>query len=245
MKRPRVAIVVFPGTNSEAETLDACVAAGLDARNVLWSEPPSDLRSYDAFILPGGFAYEDRVRAGAVAAKSASVAIVAAEADNGKLVLGLCNGAQVLAECGLIGPIAIARNLPAGRFQNQFVDVELSADPQRCAFTAGLPKGARLRMTLSHAEGRFCGPAQIFDELEQAGRITFRYAGGAPNGAMRDAAAICNARGNVLACMPHPERAAWVFNVAFADPQQRGKDPLQPTGAHALFASMAKSLQAA
>jgi len=245
MKNPRVAILVFPGTNSEEETVDACLDAGLDAHQVLWSEPPSDLRAYDAFILPGGFAYEDRVRAGAVAAKSASVAVVAEEAARGKLVLGLCNGAQVLAECGLLGPIAIARNLPAGRFQCQFVDVELAADPQRCALTAGLPPGVRLRMTLAHGEGRFCGEEAIFSALERGGRITFRYAGGAPNAAMHDAAAICNERGNVLACMPHPERAAWVFNVAFADPSLRGSDPMRPAGAHALFASMAHSLKAA
>src|SRR5579872_2375977 len=133
MKQPKVAILLFPGTNSEDETRDACTDAGLDARLVLWSEPPSDLRAYDAYILPGGFAYEDRVRAGAIAAKSASVGVVAEEARKGKLVLGLCNGAQVLAEIGLLGEIALARNLPAGRFQNQFVTLELAADPQRCA----------------------------------------------------------------------------------------------------------------
>src|SRR5579864_3716057 len=108
----------------------------MDARAVLWSEPPTDLRSYQGYVLPGGFAYEDRVRAGAVAAKSPSVAVVAEEAARGKLVLGLCNGAQVLAEAGLIGPVAIARNLPSGHFQCRIVEVELAAPPQRCAFTA-------------------------------------------------------------------------------------------------------------
>lgn len=245
MKKPRVAILVFPGTNSEEETLDACRDAGMDARTILWSEPPADLRAYDAFVLPGGFAYEDRVRAGAVAAKTASVAVVAEEARKGKMVLGLCNGAQILAECGLLGPIAIARNLPAGHYQCRFVDVELTADPQRCVFTAGLPPGARLRMTIAHGEGRFFGDEATFQGLEGDGRITFRYVGGAPNGALHNAAAICNERGNVLACMPHPERAAWVFNVAFADPQLRDQDALQPAGAHALFQSMARSLKAA
>src|SRR5579864_6631971 len=155
MKNPRVAILVFPGTNSEEETVDACLDAGLDARQVLWSEPPSDLRAYDAFILPGGFAYEDRVRAGAVAAKSASVAVVAEEAARGKLVLGLCNGAQVLAEVGLIGPIAIARNLPSGHFLCRIVDVELAASAQRCALTAGMSAGTMVKMAMAHGEGRF------------------------------------------------------------------------------------------
>lgn len=245
MRRPRVAILVFPGTNSEEETRDACTDAGMDVRLVLWSEPPSDLRAYDAYILPGGFAYEDRIRAGAVAAKSPSVAVVAEESGKGKLVLGLCNGAQILTEAGLLGAVALARNLPAGRFQNQFVEVELAADPERCAFTRGLPRDARLRMTLSHAEGRFLGEAGLFDRWAAEGRVTLRYVHGAPNSAMRDAAAICNEAGNVLACMPHPERAAWAFNVAFADPALRRGDPLRPTGAHALFERMAASLRAA
>jgi len=208
VSKPKVAILIFPGTNSEEETLDACTAAGLDARLVLWSEPPSDLPHYDAFVLPGGFAFEDRVRAGAVASKSHAVEVLVKEAERGKLVLGLCNGAQVVAEAGLLGPVAIARNLPARHFQNRFVDVCLSAPPERCAFTSQLAPGERVRMAMAHAEGRFCGDAATFDALERAGRITFRYSGGAANGAMRDAAAVCNEAGNVLALMPHPERAS-------------------------------------
>jgi len=237
-----VAILVFPGTNSEEETLAACNAAGLDARLVLWSDPPADLPRYDAFILPGGFAFEDRVRAGAVAAKSQAVEIVAREAERGKLVLGLCNGAQVLAEAGLLGAVAIARNVPARHFQNRFVDVELTAPPQRCAFTFQLAPGAKIRMAMAHAEGRFCGDASTFDALERAGRITFRYAGGAPNGAMRDAAGVCNEAGNVLALMPHPERAAWAFNLAFEDPSLRSLDSSTPTPALQIFRSLAASL---
>jgi len=105
MSKPRVAVLVFPGTNSEEETVDACRDAGMDARAILWSEPPADLRSYQAYVIPGGFAYEDRVRAGAIAAKSRSVDVVREEAARGKLVLGLCNGAQVVAEVGLLGDI--------------------------------------------------------------------------------------------------------------------------------------------
>ena len=96
VKAPRVAVLVFPGTNSEDETVDACTDAGTGRTRRLWSDPPSNLRDFAGYVLPGGFAYEDRVRAGAIAAKSPSVAVVAEEAQRGKLVLGLCNGAQVL-----------------------------------------------------------------------------------------------------------------------------------------------------
>lgn len=245
MKAPRVDILVFPGTNSEEETFDACRDAGLAPRLVLWTEPAAELRGADAYILPGGFAYEDRIRAGAIAAKSPSVAVVVEQAQRGKLVLGLCNGAQVLAECGILGPLALAHNRPAGHFQCRYVDVELSANPERCAFTAGLPADACLRMVMAHGEGRFLGAQQEFAALERSGRVTFRYVGGAPNGALDDAAAICNEAGNVLACMPHPERTAWNFNVAFQSREARQRDPMAPAGSHALFTCMARSLKAA
>jgi phosphoribosylformylglycinamidine synthase I len=240
---PKVAVVVFPGTNSEDETVDACRDAGMDARLFWWSEDPETLRSFDAYVFSGGFAHEDRVRAGAIAAKSRIVGVVAEEALKGKLVLGLCNGAQVVAEAGMIGEIAIGRNLPSGRFECKFVDVAAGSEPDRCAFTRGLAPGTSLRMVAAHAEGRFTGDAKYFDDLEERGRIVLRYAGRAHNGAMHGAAGICNDDGNVLALMPHPERAAWAFNVAFDDPDLREGDPNRTTGAHAIFASMARSLR--
>ncbi len=244
MIKPRVAVLVFPGTNSEEETVDACRDAGMDARAVMWSEPPEQLRGFQAYVLPGGFAYEDRVRAGAVAAKSPSVAVVREEAERGKLVLGLCNGAQVVAEAGMLGPVAIAHNLPSGHFQCRIVDIQLTAPPDRCAFTRGLATGASMKMAMAHGEGRFTGDKAHFDRLERDGRITFRYAGGAPNGAMYDAAGICNEAGNVLAVMPHPERVAWTFNLAFEEPALRGRDPQVPSGSLAIFSCMAASLKA-
>ena len=105
---PRVAVIVFPGTNSETETVDACCDAGMDARLFWWSEDPESLRGFDGYVLAGGFAHEDRVRAGAIAAKSPIVAVIKEEAEKGKLVLGLCNGAQVLAESGMLGKVAPA-----------------------------------------------------------------------------------------------------------------------------------------
>ncbi|HXW52417.1 MAG TPA: phosphoribosylformylglycinamidine synthase subunit PurQ, partial [Candidatus Acidoferrales bacterium] len=241
--RPRVAVLVFPGTNSEVETVDACNDAGMDARAVLWSEAPASLREFAAYVLPGGFAYEDRVRAGAIAAKSPSVAVVAEEAQRGKLVLGLCNGAQVVAEAGLLGPVAIAHNLPAGHFQCRILDVELSAPPARCAITAALPAGTRMKMAMAHGEGRFTADPQAFDALDREGRVTFRYVGGAPNSALHNAAAVCNDAGNVLAIMPHPERVAWNYNLAFEEPRLRGLDPMRPSPTALLFAGLARALK--
>ena len=245
MLDPKVAVIVFPGTNSEVETVDACRDAGMDARLFWWSESLESLRSFDAYVIAGGFAHEDRVRAGAIAAKSPIVAVIKEEAVRGKLVLGLCNGAQVLAESGMLGPIALAHNLPAHHFQSQMVEVVVDREPERCAFTVGLAPGASMTMALAHGEGRFTGEPDVFDDLEEHGRIILRYGGDAPNGAMRRAAGICNEAGNVLALMPHPERAAWNLNVAYAKPGLRAGDPNSPTGAHAIFTCMARALRAA
>ena len=240
---PKVAVVVFPGTNSEDETVDACRDAGMNARLFWWSEDPRELRRFDAFVFSGGFAHEDRVRAGAIAAKSPIVDAVRRQAAHGKLVLGLCNGAQILAESGMLGDVAIGRNLPARHYQCRFVDVIVGDEPGRCAFTRFLEPRASLRMVAAHAEGRFTGETRTFDDLEERGRIVLRYNGRAHNGAMHSAAGICNDEGNVLSLMPHPERAAWARNIAFQDPRFRSGDPNRPVGAHAIFDCMARSLR--
>lgn len=241
---PSVAVIVFPGTNSEDETVDACRDAGMNARLFWWSESPEGLRDFDGYVFSGGFAHEDRVRAGAIAAKSPLVAVVREEAERrGKLVLGLCNGAQILAESGMIGDVAIGRNLPSRHYQCRFVDVVVGSEPGRCAFTRYLEPGTSFRMVAAHGEGRFTGDAAYFDDLEERGRVILRYAGKAHNGAMHRAAGICNDDGNVLALMPHPERAAWAFNLGFDEPELRGGDPNRPVGAHAIFECMARSLR--
>ena len=244
MRRPAVAVVVFPGTNSEVETVDACRDAGMEASLFWWSEDPELLRGFDGYVLAGGFAHEDRVRAGAVAAKTPIVAVIKEEAEKGKLVLGLCNGAQVLAEAGMLGPVALAHNLPAHHFQGLMVDVVVDREPQRCAFTSCLEPGFAMTMALAHGEGRFTGTRAAFEQLEEHAQIVLRYAGAAPNGAEHRAAGICNEQGNVLALMPHPERACWAFNVAFDDPALRGVDPNEPAAAHSIFACMAAALRA-
>jgi phosphoribosylformylglycinamidine synthase I len=243
MHDPRVAVLVFPGTNSEEETVDACRDAGMDAGLFMWSEEPAALRAYDAYVLPGGFAHEDRVRAGAIAAKNPLVTLIVEEAQRGKLVLGLCNGAQILAESGVLGEIAIARNLPAGHFQSRTVDVVVGAAPERCAFTRGLQPGTIVKMAAAHGEGRFCGDPSVFERLEARGQIVLTYGGGAFNKSMHAAAGVCNEAGNVLALMPHPERLAWAFNVAYMSSSGRGGDPNRTAGAHVIFQCMANALR--
>lgn len=242
MSAARVAVVVFPGTNSEDETVDALCAAGLAAEKFWWTDSLAALARYDAYVLAGGFAHEDRVRAGAIAARTPIFDTVAEQAQSGKLLLGLCNGAQMIAEKGLLGPVALARNQPGRHFVCRHVDVVVDA-PDRCAFTRGLAPGMTLRMVAAHGEGRFYGADATLDDLDERGLIPLRYAGGAPNGAMRDAAGISNEAGNVLALMPHPERAAWNFNVAFDSPALRGYDPNAAAGGHAIFRCMAESLR--
>jgi phosphoribosylformylglycinamidine synthase len=216
----RVAILVFPGTNSEDETLRALHAVGLDAELVHWSRPES-LRRFDAFVLPGGFAHEDRVRAGAVAAHDPLMDPVIDAAQAGKFVLGICNGAQVLAEAGLVpgtGPLrrptaAFAPNA-SGRFMSVQVHVKLSVAPERIPILGGIEANAVIPAWAAHGDGRLAAPPDELARIERDGHLAFVYAdaGGnqvpAPNGAALDCAGLVNREGNVLAIMPHPERDA-------------------------------------
>jgi len=216
----RVAIVVFPGTNSEDETLRALRAAAIDAEIVHWSRGSAGLRPFDAYVLPGGFSYEDRVRAGAVAAHDEVMDAVIEGAERGKLVIGICNGAQTLLEAGLVpgtGPLrrptaAFAPNA-SGKFLSLHVHVRLAVDPARVPVLAGLSAGCVLPAWASHGEGRLAASEPELERLERAGHIAFVYCDArgervaAPNGSARDAAALTNVAGNVLAIMPHPERS--------------------------------------
>jgi phosphoribosylformylglycinamidine synthase len=220
----RVAVLVFPGTNSEDETLRAVRAVGLDGALVHWSAPEA-LAQFDAFILPGGFAYEDRIRSGAVAAHDALFDPVIEAAQAGKFVLGICNGAQILAEAGLVpgtGPLrrptaAFAPNA-SGRFQCVHVHVKLAVAPERVPILAGIEAGAVIPAWMSHGDGRLAAPPEELDRIERDGHCAFVYCDrdgnpvAAPNGAALDCAALVNRAGNVLAIMPHPERDAWNFN---------------------------------
>ena len=249
----RVAVVVFPGTNSEDETLRALRAVGLDAERVHWSQPET-LARFDAFVLPGGFAYEDRIRAGAVAAHDAVMDPVVDAAQRGKFVLGICNGAQILAEAGLVpgtGPLrrptaAFAPNA-SGRFQSVHVHVRLNVAPERVPILAGLDPGAVIPAWAAHGDGRLAAPPEELQRIERDGHLAFVYCDRdgkrvpAPNGAALDCAGLVNRAGNVLAIMPHPERDAWTYQ--HLDASRDRARMLAPSGGIRLFEHFALAVR--
>lgn len=230
MSRARVAVVQFPGVNCEEETVRALERAGLRGELFRWTRPAGELAAFDACVLPGGWSYQDRVRAGALAAKDPLLAVLAERAAQGCPILGICNGAQVLVEAGLVpggGDIglALARNRMPARDGYYTRWVTCRVEPSASVFTRTLEPGALLPMPVAHGEGRFVSRRRGgMAKLAAAGQVPLRYArpdGGPadgfpdnPNGAEQAAAAVCNARGNVLAMMPHPERVLDLGAVA-------------------------------
>lgn len=205
------AVIRFPGSNCDQD----CVAAinaldGLHAEYVWHKE--SSLDSFDAVVLPGGFAYGDYLRCGAIARFSPIMKAVISDARAGKLVLGTCNGFQVLCEAGLL-PGALVRNRSL-RFVCDMVITRVEVD---CSpFTRGCPKGALLRLPVAHGEGCFFADAETLRELNANEQVILRYADkngqivaeANPNGSIENIAGICNREGNVFGLMPHPDRAS-------------------------------------
>lgn len=199
---PRIAVVRFPGSNCEEDTLRAVERAGADAFYV-WHRD-STLGGADAVILPGGFSYGDYLRAGAIARFSPVMGAVQTFARAGGPVLGICNGFQILCEAGLL-PGALLRN--AG--------LEFTSRPVRCRvenpgtpFTAAYQAGAVVRLPVANGDGRYVADDPTLDRLVAQGRVVLRYlAGENPNGSLRDIAGIANQAGTVVGIMPHPERA--------------------------------------
>jgi phosphoribosylformylglycinamidine synthase len=219
----RVAVMQFPGVNCESESVRALQRVGLEAEVFRWTREAAELARFDAYVIPGGFSYQDRVRGGALAAKDPLMDTLAAESAHGKPVLGICNGAQVLVEAGLVPDdgtveLALAANRMTGRSGYYARWVYTRIEPSSCVFTRAIPAGTVLPLPMAHGEGRFTSaiPGRVAALLE-AGQVPLRYADSSgeiagffpdnPNGAEAAAAAVCNAAGNVLALMPHPERA--------------------------------------
>jgi phosphoribosylformylglycinamidine synthase subunit PurQ / glutaminase len=184
-------VLQFPGSCDERDALHACRLAGGEAR-LVWHEE-EDLGGVDAVVVPGGFSYGDYLRAGSIARFSPAMEAVAALAAEGRPVLGICNGFQVLCEAGLLpGALLLNEEL---RFVCR--QVELRGDG-----------GERLSIPVKHGEGRFWAPDAALEEIEARGQVAYRYAPGQnPNGSARDIAGVRNEAGNVLGLMPHPEHA--------------------------------------
>lgn len=205
----KVGVVVFPGSNCDADVRWAVEEVGGTAEFVWHAEHSLD--GFDAVILPGGFSYGDYLRCGAIARFSPLMAEVARFAEEGKPVLGICNGFQILTEAGLL-PGVLRRN--AGlRFLCRPVRVRV--ENAGTAWTRGLVAGTVLRLPIAHGEGNYYADPEELAELERRGQVVFRYVdqnGAAteeanPNGSANNIAGICNQTGNVVGLMPHPERA--------------------------------------
>jgi phosphoribosylformylglycinamidine synthase I len=199
--RPRVGVIVFPGSNDDRDAAWALAAVG--AEPVLVWHADAALPDVAAVVLPGGFSYGDYLRCGAIARFSPAMRAVAHFAAEGGLVLGICNGFQILCEAGLL-PGALRPN-ESLRFvcRDAPVRVERADTP----FTTRCRPGQRLVIPVKHGEGCYYADEALLDELDANGQIVLRYDGMNPNGSVADVAGVASAAGNVLGLMPHPEHA--------------------------------------
>jgi phosphoribosylformylglycinamidine synthase len=225
-------VVIFPGSNCDYDAYTAIRDVLKQPVEYLW-HADADLKGSDCIILPGGFSYGDYLRAGAIARFAPVLDPVVDFARQGGPVLGICNGFQILLEVGLL-PGAMLKNCHL-RFVHR--DVYLACENRNTPFTTALAEDALLRMPVSHAEGNYFAPPDVLTQLEAEGRVAFRYVnargerapGANPNGSAHDIAGICNAEGNVVGLMPHPDRAVEAV--------------LGSTDGLAMFASVMQALQ--
>ena len=198
--RPRIAVLVFPGSNDDRDA--ALALEGLGAETVLVWHAESSLPVVGAVVLPGGFSYGDYLRCGAIARFAPVMDSLGRFAAEGGLVLGICNGFQVLCEAGLL-PGALRPNASLS-----FVcrDVRLRVERTSSPFTSRLEPGSSLTIPVKHGEGCYFADDELLAELESNGQVALRYEEN-PNGSIDDIAGVTNAEGNVFGLMPHPEHA--------------------------------------
>jgi phosphoribosylformylglycinamidine synthase len=197
MTEPRIGVLVFPGSQDDRDAAWALGALGADPILVWHAE--EELPAVDAVVLPGGFSYGDYLRCGAIARFSPAMQAVAAFAADGGLVLGICNGFQILCEAGLLPGVL----RPNDSLQFVCRDVRLAVERAETPFTARCRRGQELVIPVKHGEGAYHRPPDLADE-----QIVLRYAAGAnPNGSDDDIAGVANEDGNVFGLMPHPEHA--------------------------------------
>ncbi|HEY1926204.1 MAG TPA: phosphoribosylformylglycinamidine synthase subunit PurQ [Caulobacteraceae bacterium] len=198
----KAAVLVFPGSNCDRDckvALERSVGAEV---TMVWHKETQLPAGLDLIVLPGGFAYGDYLRCGAIAALSPVMSAVRDAAAKGIAVAGICNGFQVLCEAGLL-PGALLRN-EGLKYVCKFIDLDVVNSQTR--FTAAFGETRTARLTMGNGEGNFFADEETLDRLEGEGRVVFRYREN-PNGSARDIAGIVNEAGNVLGLMPHPDRA--------------------------------------
>ncbi len=213
----KAAVIVFPGSNCDRDVQVALEASTGQKVEMVW-HADSELPDVDLIVLPGGFAYGDYLRCGAMAAQSPVMREVKARAERGVPVLGICNGFQVLLETGLL-PGAL---LPNASLKFVSRDVNIAVADSQTMFTSAYEAGQVLRIPVAHHDGQYYADDDTLDRLADNGQIAFRYCDGDavgdanPNGSARDIAGIFNTERTILGMMPHPERAA--------DPTHGGND---------------------
>lgn len=229
-KSIKIAVIIFPGTNTERETFMAVKRAGMEPIEFLWNNDYKILEKCNGYIIAGGFAYEDRSRAGIIASLDPLMKEIRKQAEKGKPVLGICNGAQILVESGIVPGLknhqlgmALTDNkrtkdghvLGTG-YYNKWSHLFLSVPSHRTAFTRHLTPKQDIHIPFAHAEGRFVMSERLLSKLIENQQTVFRYGDSDgnitaefptnPNGSIYNLAAVCNPQGNVMALMPHPER---------------------------------------
>lgn len=206
----RVSVITFPGSNCDHDAYNVFASRGHQTR-LIWHKD-SDLEKPDLVILPGGFSYGDYLRCGALARFSPIVNEVIGFAKKGGLVMGICNGFQILTETGLLPGVLMMNDSLSFICKHQFVRVETANSP----YTKGLPVGSVLDIPIAHKEGNYFIDAEGLKALEDGDQIAFKYcdinghftADSNPNGALKNIAGIVNQTRNILGMMPHPERSA-------------------------------------
>jgi phosphoribosylformylglycinamidine synthase I len=195
------AVVLLPGLNRDRDMIAALTKISGHAPATVW-QTDTEIPDVDLIVVPGGFSYGDYLRCGAIAARMPVMRAVAEKAQKGVMVIGVCNGFQILLEAGLL-PGALMRNASL-----KFVcrEVKLKVENANTAFTRRYQPGQVIRCPVAHHDGNFFADPDTLKRIEDGGQVVFRYAEGTnPNGSVNDIAGIINARGNVLGLMPHPE----------------------------------------
>ncbi|MBB5149045.1 MULTISPECIES: phosphoribosylformylglycinamidine synthase subunit PurQ [Ureibacillus] len=198
----KFAVLVFPGSNCDIDMYHAIKDELGEEVEYVWHDA-TDLSKFDAILIPGGFSYGDYLRCGAMASQSNVMKAVKKAAEEGKPVLGVCNGFQILTEAGLL-PGVLLRN------QNlKFIcrTVQLKVENNNTLFTNQYEQGQIINIPIAHGEGNYFCDEETLKKLQEKNQIVFTYSGENPNGSLSDIAGIVNERGNVLGMMPHPERA--------------------------------------
>ena len=195
----RIGVIRFPGTNCDRDVHHALELAGAEADYVWWKD--EDLTDYDGIVIPGGFSYGDYLRAGAIASITPVIDGVKALVKEEKPVLGICNGAQILGEIGLVPGVFITNEYPKFNCQS----IELKVKTTRSPFTSYYKKDEVVQIPIAHAEGRFY--TEDVELLHDQDQILFQFNDENPNGSIEKITGVCDESGLVCAMMPHPERA--------------------------------------